>query len=354
MDLNNLKNLDLDITNYELDDILNLFKLNYNFTQSDLKNVYKIVLKTHPDKCNLDKRFFIFFSKLFKILKNVYQLNMKFSESNCPRNTNININNLQNERNEDDNESFQHNTDLHKKLHELNKKINLYNSYKIQNPNKKEKDIPYEKPELLYKKFYKWFKITYNITYDEWFNNNFDKIKKENDDDIGYKEWLESNEDIIDEEEYKDLSPNQKKRYLLNKKREQVKSLIKYDGIKENVSSSIDSSLLTERKPNDYSSSNYTDIKKAYTNTVMDIDESDMENINNYRNMSINDVKIQRHNEMKKFRKVYGTKEYNNKIRVKELEKNKESIYNTYNMVKQMEKGKNMTNQFIASMKLLK
>ncbi len=56
-------NIDLNIDNYELDDILNLFKIDYNFTHEDLKNVKKYVLKTHPDKSKLPKEYFFFFYK---------------------------------------------------------------------------------------------------------------------------------------------------------------------------------------------------------------------------------------------------------------------------------------------------
>ena len=41
---------DLDIENYELEDILNLFKLQYNFVEADLKKAYRIALKLHPDR----------------------------------------------------------------------------------------------------------------------------------------------------------------------------------------------------------------------------------------------------------------------------------------------------------------
>ena len=61
------ENLDLNIQNYNLNDLLNLFKLNTNFTEEELKNAKKIVLKTHPDKSNLDKKYTI--DKLKELLK---------------------------------------------------------------------------------------------------------------------------------------------------------------------------------------------------------------------------------------------------------------------------------------------
>ena len=59
-----MESLDLDIDNYDLLDILKLFKIQYHFTEQDLKNVKKSVLKTHPDKSKLDKKYFLFFESL--------------------------------------------------------------------------------------------------------------------------------------------------------------------------------------------------------------------------------------------------------------------------------------------------
>ena len=49
-----MENLDLDINNYTLDELLNLFKLDYTFSEEDLKKAKKLALKTHPDRSNLD------------------------------------------------------------------------------------------------------------------------------------------------------------------------------------------------------------------------------------------------------------------------------------------------------------
>ena len=66
------ENLDLNIDNYNLDELLKLFHLSYDFTASDLKQAKRIVLRTHPDKSNLPKEYFLFFSKAYKIIFNIY------------------------------------------------------------------------------------------------------------------------------------------------------------------------------------------------------------------------------------------------------------------------------------------
>ena len=72
-----MNNIDLNLDNYELQDLLNLFNLSYNFDEAQLKSAKKIVLKTHPDKSNLPKEYFLFFSKAYKIIYSIYEFRVK-------------------------------------------------------------------------------------------------------------------------------------------------------------------------------------------------------------------------------------------------------------------------------------
>ena len=67
-----MEELDLNINNYKLDDLLNLFGLDYNFSESELKETKKVVMKTHPDKSGLDKEYFMFFKKAYEIVCQVF------------------------------------------------------------------------------------------------------------------------------------------------------------------------------------------------------------------------------------------------------------------------------------------
>ena len=69
--------LDLNIKNYELEDILNLFKVPSNLNIDHLKEAKKIVLKTHPDKSGLHPDYFRFFSKAYKVLYNIWEFKNK-------------------------------------------------------------------------------------------------------------------------------------------------------------------------------------------------------------------------------------------------------------------------------------
>lgn len=64
--------LNLDIDSYSLNDILSLFKLNSDFNEHELRRARKTVLGTHPDKSGLDKEYFLFFTKAYKILHSVH------------------------------------------------------------------------------------------------------------------------------------------------------------------------------------------------------------------------------------------------------------------------------------------
>ena len=63
-----MDHLDLDINNYNLDELLQLFKLDYQFTADHLKKAKRQSLQMHPDKSGLDMKYFLF----FKIYKKIY------------------------------------------------------------------------------------------------------------------------------------------------------------------------------------------------------------------------------------------------------------------------------------------
>lgn len=73
--------MDLNIENYSLSELLNLFKLRENFTPSEFKDAKKIVLALHPDKCKRDVSYYLFFSKAYKLLESVNQFKHRIEEN---------------------------------------------------------------------------------------------------------------------------------------------------------------------------------------------------------------------------------------------------------------------------------
>ena len=69
-----MESLDLNINNYNLPDILALFNLPTLFNADDLKRAKTAVMKTHPDKCQLPKEYFLFFTKAYRIIHQIYTI----------------------------------------------------------------------------------------------------------------------------------------------------------------------------------------------------------------------------------------------------------------------------------------
>ena len=67
-------NMDLNIDNYDLNDILKLFHIPIAFNADHLKSAKKVVLKMHPDKSKLDKEYFLFFTKAYRIIYQIYTM----------------------------------------------------------------------------------------------------------------------------------------------------------------------------------------------------------------------------------------------------------------------------------------
>ena len=157
-----MEKMDLNIHNYDLNDLLNLFKLPFHFNDSHLKAAKKMVLKTHPDKSKLDKKFFLFFSQAYKYLFKIHQLRQSSSTTN---------------------------TEYQKdELWENEQSILIDGAIKTMS----------------------------NEDYNHWFNKTFEKMKlKDEIEETGYGDWLKSNEDIVDETI---ANTSQMNEYIQNKK----------------------------------------------------------------------------------------------------------------------------------------
>ena len=72
-----MSEFDLNLDNYNLKDLLNLFKIKINFDEDDLKRAKIVALKTHPDKSGLDNEIFDFFFKAYKMIEKIYYFKKK-------------------------------------------------------------------------------------------------------------------------------------------------------------------------------------------------------------------------------------------------------------------------------------
>ena len=213
--------LDLNLDNYELADLLNLFKLDFDFNEHDLKQVKKMVLNTHPDKSpHLEKEYFLFFSEAYKIIYSVYQFRHKSTNKNSTYNT----------------------------------------EYILEKDEEKEALLSQMKSKPNFNKI---------------FNELFDQYKiKDNDAENGYGDWLKSDEDI----DYRTTTLTAMNESFHTKKKE-IQAIIKMNDYEEFGGSSSHYDL-TRDKPECYSSGlfsslGYEDLKKAHVESVIPVTHED-------------------------------------------------------------------------------
>jgi len=227
-----MDNFDLNIDNYDLEDLLNLFHLNYEFDENELKTAKTVALKTHPDKSGLNKEVFLFFMKAYKMIESIYEFKLK--RAKCARNTSY-----ENEKMESDKKTL-----LLKKLDGM-----------------KAKD------------------------FNKWFNKMFEKVKVNDDDvDSGYGKWFKSDEDVNEET----VTNKRDMEAVFNKKKAASRELVLHKGVNEMVhGGGYD---LTRSKPEEYSSDifsklQYDDLRKAHTETVVPVTQEDYLRRKKYNNV---------------------------------------------------------------------
>ena len=290
--------LDLDITNYDYEDILKLFELSKNFDVEDLKNAKKKVLASHPDKSGLDKSYFLFFSSAYKILFSIYNFREKHSS-------------LTNFNNYNDNYSAEKDEINEELIHKL-----------INSKSKKE--------------------------FNSWFNTQFESFKISNDyEKTGYGDWLNETNDE-QETRCKDLSSMNK---IIEEKKKTLRNsmLVKKQEISEfNNTHYCD---LTNSKPEDYSSGlfskfQYEDLKKAHNESLIPVTNEDY--ISKYS--SLEDIRLKRAGQSLTPLQEQEAKTYLNKSREYE---NALSSMRAYNLLKQDEVSRQKNERFWSNLKRL-
>ena len=288
--------MDLDIDNYELEDILDLFHLDYNFGKEELKQAKKVALKTHPDKSGLPNEYFIFFSKAYNIIYKIY--------------------------------SFRHKR-----------------KRKVENVEYKNDEIPEQEQITLLNKLKK-FKTAGE--FNDWFNKVFEKAKIKDGSSGGYGDWFKSEKDVNLEK----INNMSEMNDAFERKKRASKALIKHEGIKEMTSSS--GYNLTGEKPTFYSTDvfsklPYEDLKRAHTETVVPVTIEDFNNRKHFDNLD--NLKKYRESSMDEPLSLSQSKKYLNNL------KKQEEIVNTnraFNLLKKDEQIEKSNKIFWSHLKQLK
>jgi hypothetical protein len=239
--LNNQMNmLDLNLANYELKDIFKLFLINQNTILTDdvMKEAKKVVLKLHPDKSQLDPKFFIFYSGAYKKLFEVYEFQNKSTNKS--------------------------------------QRVTTYENVV--------EDISKDNRALLNNLFTNNKELKDSKNFNTWFNERFDKFKVEDDLQNGYGNWLKSDEDLNEnQEQVTQANMNE----VFEQKKKQLQAVAVYRGV-ENSSfglSNFFGGASLDNQVENYTTDSYTDLKQAYTETVIPVTEEDFRNTKTYRNV---------------------------------------------------------------------
>jgi hypothetical protein len=287
--------MDLNLDNYELPDLLALFKLDFDFNEHDLKQVKKMVLQSHPDKSNLDKEYFLFFSEAYKIIYAVYQFRNKSTSS-----------------------------------------PNAYNtSYYV------EKD---EQKEALLSKMSK------KPNFNKLFNELFEQYKlHDNDADTGYGDWLKSDENM-DTRETTLIGMNAS----FETKKSEVRALMKVDGIEDyNSSNSANQYDLTRDKPEYYSSGlfsnlGYEDLKKAHIESVIPVTQEDYLRRPKFKTVE----ELQRSSDYQNIAPL-ALSESTDFLQQKKYSDNKTDVHRAFKLAKQDEEARKANDSWMSHFKKL-
>ena len=281
--------IDLNIDNYDLDDLLNLFKLSHDFTRDDIRNAKKIVMKTHPDKSRMDKKYFLFFSSAYKIIYSIHE--------------------------------FRDRSDK-----------NRSTEYSIENDEEKEKMI-----ESIKKK----------SDFNKIFNDLFDKHQiKDEDTKTGYGDWLKSDDDI-DTRSTTMSQMNEK----FEQKKEEVKALTIRKDVQDTMCQN--NFELTGDKPESYSAAlfsplQFEDLKKAHVESVIPVTRQDYDERQKFSN--IQDMRQHRNTQDTKPLSISQASDYLNQR--KGLE-NKTDTQRAFKLAKQDEASRKANDAWMSGFKLL-
>lgn len=301
--------LDLDIRNYKLEDITNLFKIPLVFNEADMRSAKLAVLKTHPDKSQLPKEYFLFFSSAYKMLYQVYSF-----RSGKNRNKKESYDEIIEE------EAVDANEDSMKLCVEKVKRLNAAEFNKL-------------------------------------FNEHYEKCKIEMEEDAGYEDWFRSQQDDDGNggDDLTNASWDQRVSHIDKKKqtlRENMALVSKNDLESVNIYGggstngyALGQGALQEHSSGLFSSLQYEDLKKAHTETVIPVTHEDYVNSKKFNNAQ--DLKVFRDLNLKSFN--YDKEEAIQKKKAQTYQDDEDNTHRAFMMAKQDELAQEMNKKFNGS-----
>jgi hypothetical protein len=302
-------NLDLDIRNYNLEDITNLFKIPIVFTESDLRAAKRIVLHTHPDKSKLPKEIFLFFTSAYKILYQIF--------------------------------TFRTGKNRNKK--------ESYSDLVAEETVAPEEDSM----KLCVERFNQLSPSEFN----KLFNEHYEKCKIQMEEDQGYEDWFrsENDNDISNAASAASLSSWDQRVSEIDKQKQALRTNLSLISKNELQCANICGGggenyyMLGQGAPKEHSSGlfsslQYEDLKKAHTETVIPVTHEDYVNSKKFNNV----------NELQTFRdvhlKTYTYEESLNKKKSEAYLEEEDNTHRAFTLAKQDELAQEMTKKFNGSL----
>jgi hypothetical protein len=324
--------IDLDINNYELNDILNLFKIPVLFNDKHLREAKVVVLQMHPDKSRLPKEYFLFFTKAYKMLYEIYKVRFpdekKYKES-----------------------GFSYSAVIDRELNQ-NKSKTAHNA---------EDREYYKTEEEAYKKLQKMDSKDFN----KWFNEKFEKFRMHDEEqDGGYEEWFRNknkndnnagqNDDDDDMEPYELGDTWSERNERIERKKKMLRD--KMALIERNEVMTLDSVGcggnggyygLGREAPQEYSSGlfsslQYEDLKKAHTESVIPVTTEDFMNRKKYS--SVNEMQMFR--DMEKTQYDFSRQSHTTKLDQATALQVEQDMQRVFRMAKQDEIARDINTKF--------
>lgn len=288
-----MQDLDTNISNYGLHDILNLFSIPLAFNDAHLKHAKRIVLKTHPDKSNLPKEYFLFFTQAYRILYQIYTMRHEKAQG------------------------YAH-AEKYRDLVNTDKN----NSTTFDHQNKLSSMSPSE--------------------FNRWFNEAFERYRVPDEEgNDGYEDWFRNGDTEPPQDQTSGPVPKTQWSASLESARSRMLALVPGSS-SDPVSYSCGSGLGLQ----------YEDLKRAHTETMIPITENDIQTLTGSRCRNVQELRNQRTTSSSAF--VPLSKEEAMRVLDREKELDAEQCtYRAYLMSKQDEIARDMNKKFMKEFKTI-
>ena len=286
--------INMNIQEYTYDELLELFNID-TLSESTLKTAYRKTMKTHPDHSNLDKSYFLFFVKAFKLLKKVFDLN-----------------------------TYREKRDIYNIC--TREKVYQEILEKIQTD-----DLNIDQIDKVLNKT--------QSDFNKWFNVAFEKlIRYDENVDTGYEDWFRSH-DINSETNQKITNIRDMHKQIEEQKRN-ISVQFNQEIIQYNNNQNDGGYDLSRGKCESYDASVFTrlpyqDLKKAHTETIIPVSETQYHESKQY---TLNEYKNERDHQLGGISSYLNNhQDVMHEFKKKEIENN---VHRHFSMAKQLEQTK--------------